>query len=438
MSDYEVDCDIAVVGYGPVGEYLAITLGRLGYRVEVFERWLEPYDLPRAVVFDDEIARLFASYGFLDEVLAITDPVPDFYEWRNRNGDVLLKIDWSQRTQQGYPSANFYTQPDLQRVLDKHARAEDTVRINMGTEVRDIVDRGDHVSFAAVAAKASTSRDDSEPGWAGRNFTARYLIGADGANSATRAATATVFHDLNRVPFDWLILDVKPFDDAREWSPMNWQLCDPARPTTIVSGGPGRRRWEIMRLPGETLEELNTEEAAWRLLEPWGITHKTAELERHAVYRFMASYAEDWRKGHILLTGDAAHLMPPFAGQGLCNGLRDVSNLVWKLNLVMQGKAPDALLETYQEERRDHVCQWIDFSAALGEIICVLDEDEARVRDARMIAGEGDPARVMPSAPPTRFKSGLFIQQQQVAGTLSIHGEVGYRGKQGRLAGRSL
>lgn len=212
---------------------------------------------------------------------------------------------------------------------------------------------------------------------------------------------------------------------------MNWQLCDPSRPTTVVSGGPGRRRWEIMRLPDESLDVLNTAETAWRLLEPWGMTPATAKLERHAVYRFMAGYAEPWRRGRVFLAGDAAHLMPPFAGEGMCNGLRDVANLAWKLDLVLSGRATDGLLDTYQAERLDNVRQWIEYSVALGEVICVLDEEEARARDERMIAGDADPRLVLPAAPPTRLGVGLFVHDQPLAGTQFIQGQVAYHGKTG-------
>ena len=289
----EYDYDVAVVGYGPTGELLAILLGRLGYRVGVFERWFDIYDLPRAVHFDDEVGRIFQAAGLRDEVLAITDPVPDFYEWRNRHGKALLKIDWARAGLQGWPTANFFTQPELQRVLDHKARTVPSAEVFTGWEVRAIENRGDHVVFSA-------HRGQQEPtgAWVAtgevRDVSTRYLVGADGANRAVRQAIGSEFHDLGFVPFDWLILDVVPHDQQRVWSPMNWQLCDPTRPTTIVSGGPRRRRWEFMRLPGETIEELNTEETAWRLLEPWGITRETAVLERHAVYRFMARYAASW------------------------------------------------------------------------------------------------------------------------------------------------
>lgn len=419
----ETDYDVVIVGYGPTGEMSATLLGQLGYRVGVFERWPEVYALPRAVHFDDEIGRILQAAGLREEVLDITDPVPDFYEWRNKDGDALLKIDWAGAGTHGWPTANFFSQPELQRVLDRRAKSLPTVEVHEGWEAGRIEDRGDHVQ---VEVQRGNSGHAGE--WIGaddvRCVTARYLIGADGANSAVREIIGSEFHDLGFLPFDWLILDLIPHDQDQVWSPMNWQLCDPTRPTTIVSGGPGRRRWEFMRLPGEHIDDLNTAATAWRLLEPWGMTPENAKLERHVVYRFMARYAESWREGRVLLAGDAAHLMPPFAGQGMCNGLRDAANLSWKLDLVLAGKVSDDVLDSYQQERLDHVRQWIDFSAALGEVICVLDPEQAAARDARMLEGEADPARVLPAAPPQRLGAGLMVDADPVAGTSFIQGTV--------------
>lgn len=196
--------------------------------------------------------------------------------------------------------------------------------------------------------------------------------------------------------YDWLVVDAI-LDDARVFDPMNLQVCDPARPTTVVSGGPGRRRWEFMRLPEESLDELSEEQRAWELLGPWDLHPGNARLERHAVYTFRARYADRWRAGRVFLAGDAAHLTPPFAGQGMCAGLRDAANLAWKLDLVLTGLAPDALLDTYDEERLPSTRAAIEFAIELGKVICVPDPTEAAARDAAMAAAVGpDPVDVPP------------------------------------------
>ena len=229
--------------------------------------------------------------------------------------------------------------------------------------------------------------------------------------------------------FDWLIVDIIPHE-KRVWEPLNWQLCDPARPTTLVSGGPGRRRWEFMRLPGESIEELNSEKTAWRLLEPWGVTASTATLERHALYRFQARWVDTWRKGRLLLAGDAAHQMPPFAGQGLCSGMRDAANLAWKLDLVLAGKAGEALLDTYPSERIPQVRAVIEFSMALGKVICVPDPDDAAARDARMIAAAKS-VGLSPPLPPPALGPGLFVPGDPLAGQLFLQDRVRHGARTG-------
>ena len=182
-----------------------------------------------------------------------------------------------------------------------------------------------------------------------------------------------------------------PHDQEREWKPFNLQICDPVRPTTVVSGGPGRRRWEFMRLPHETMSGLNNEETAWRLLARWELTPDNAELERHTVYTFQARWADAWRRGRVVIAGDAAHLMPPFAGQGMCSGIRDCANLAWKLDLVLSGRAGDALLDTYTSERSAHIQNAIGMSVELGNVICLTDPAAVAARDEVMLKAEGRP-----------------------------------------------
>jgi hypothetical protein len=207
------------------------------------------------------------------------------------------------------------------------------------------------------------------------------------------------------------------------FEPTNWQLCDPARPTTIVSGGPGRRRWEFMRLPHESIEELNDPATAWKLLEAWDVRPDNAELSRHAVYTFRACTADRWRRGRALLAGDAAHLMPPFAGQGLCSGLRDAQNLAWKLDLVLGGVASEALLDSYGSERAPHARALIDFSVALGRVICISDPREAQARDASMIPA-ARAAGLQSPGPQPRLGTGCLDGASVASGTLFVQGRV--------------
>ncbi|WP_433191852.1 bifunctional 3-(3-hydroxy-phenyl)propionate/3-hydroxycinnamic acid hydroxylase [Nocardia sp. CA-107356] len=376
--------DVAVVGAGPVGLAVARMLGLAGHSVIVLERWPSLYPLPRAVHFDHEIGRVFQAMGLRDEIEAISAPVPDHYEWRNRNGDSLVRIDWSGLGPSGWPVANFFSQPELEQVLGDAVAAMPQVAVRRGREVIRLAAEPDQdVVLTHTGADGATAQTR-----------ARYVIGADGTNSFVREQMSTSMQDLGFY-FDWLIVDTIPQDDL-VWSPQNWQLCDPIRPTTIVSGGPGRRRWEFMRLPGESLDDLNRSDTAWRLMEPWGRTPANTVLERHAVYTFQARWADHWNEGRLFLVGDAAHNMPPFAGQGMCSGIRDAANLSWKLDRVLRGQSDPALLNTYTSERLTHIQHAIAMSVELGKVICVLDEEAAAQRDARMIAGNADPAVVLP------------------------------------------
>jgi hypothetical protein len=153
------------------------------------------------------------------------------------------------------------------------------------------------------------------------------------------------------------------------------------------------------------------------------MTPDTATLERHAVYTFQARWADRWRTGRLLLAGDAAHQMPPFAGQGMCAGVRDAANLAWKLDLVLGGLAPDALLDTYESERVPQVRRVVEFSIELGKVICVPDAAQAAARDAAMIAAVRDRGSTAP-VPTPAIGPGALVDGDRLAGHLFVQGEV--------------
>jgi flavoprotein hydroxylase len=408
--------DVAIVGYGPVGQALAILLGQCGRSVGVFEKQPTAYPLPRAVHFDHEIGRILQAAGVAGALGGLTEPA-DVYEWRNASGDTLLRFGSKRAGLSGWPEANMFAQPELERLLDARARSLPTVDVRRGCEVVGVHPGADAVELEVCDADGARVR-----------VRASYLVGCDGANSFVRPHLGATVTDLGFF-FDWLIVDILPHQ-PRVWEPLNVQVCDPARPTTLVSGGPGRRRWEFMRLPGESIEELNSEATAWRLLAPWGFSAGNAVLERHAVYRFQARWVDTWRRGRMLLAGDAAHQMPPFAGQGMCSGLRDAANLAWKLDLVLAGTASDALLDTYASERVPHVQTAIQFSMELGKVICIADAEEAAQRDRAMIAAAASGQRIAaPPLPP--LGPGLRVEGDPHAGQLFLQGRVSRAGATG-------
>ncbi|WP_234444689.1 bifunctional 3-(3-hydroxy-phenyl)propionate/3-hydroxycinnamic acid hydroxylase [Streptomyces sp. NRRL F-525] len=368
-----VDADVIVVGNGPVGAALGVLLAQRGRRVTVLERRRRPYTLPRATSFDGETARLLAGCGTGAGLGRITEPA-GAYQWRTAADEILLDIAFRTEGPYGWPDANTMHQPALEELLAARAAELPGVTVVRGREVVGIEERDDRVAVTA----------EDEDG-AARTYTARWVVGCDGANSFVRHHLDVPVTDLG-FSYEWLLCDVR-LREPRVFVPTNLQICDPARPTTLVGSGPGHRRWEFMRLPGERAAELNREETAWRLLAPYGVTPDTATLLRSTTYIFQARWAERWRAGRVLLAGDAAHLMPPFAGQGMCSGIRDVVNLAWKLDLVLGGLAPESLLDTYTEERRAQVHESILSSVQLGRVICVTDPMAAAERDATILAG---------------------------------------------------
>jgi 2-polyprenyl-6-methoxyphenol hydroxylase-like FAD-dependent oxidoreductase len=416
------DYDIAIVGYGPVGQTMAILLGRRGWRVGVFERWPELYPRPRAVHYDDEGARIFQRLGIAEELSAITEPAAT-YEWQNAGGQTLLMLDRTGSGRSGWPAATMFTQPALERLLDRTAKDVPTVEVHQGFEVADIDDSGSEVRLAVWHGRERDGR--FEPSGEEIEVSARYVIGCDGANSVVRARMGTPVEDLG-FAYDWLIADTIPHDPAL-LAGVNLQRCDPRRPTTLVSGGPGRRRWEWMLVGDESRAQVENEEFVWRMLAESGVGPEQVKLERFTVYTFRARWAERWREGRMLLAGDAAHQMPPFAGQGLCSGIRDAVALDWHLDLVLRQTAPEETLDAYTSERRGQLQHAIAVSVELGKVICIADEAEAAARDEVLLSAAADPSAppVEPPAPNLgpgihdgEGAAGSLFPQGRVAGTL--------------------
>lgn len=421
--------DVAIVGAGPVGLVLGILLAQRGRSVVILEQWPSPYVLPRAVHFDHEVGRILQSCGIGDEVRAVSEPA-EIYEWQNAERTTLLRFGRIGVAASGWPFSSMFCQPDLERVLEARAASFPTLTIQRGVRVRtltdpsggaDLSDGSDGpVELGCVPIEIDTDHRLVEGAGGETAVRARYVVGCDGANSTIRNLLGVDVDDRGFF-YDWLIVDLV-LDEPRVFDPINLQICDPMRPTTAVSGGPGRRRWEFMRLPDERIEDLNREDRAWELLAPWDVHPGNARLERHAVYTFQARSARDWQVGRVLLAGDAAHQMPPFAGQGMCSGIRDAANLAWKLDLVLDGLADASLLATYDEERRPSAQAAIDFSIALGKVICVPDPAEAAARDEAMASSQDGSVGEVPGLP--GIGSGIIRPGSALAGDVAPQGRV--------------
>jgi len=397
--------DVIIVGAGPTGAMLAALLGQAGIKTLLTDRSSEIYPLPRAAHIDHETVRIFQQVGIADEVMSTSRPAEQ-YDFLTADRQVLMRF-LTRGSPSGWPAANMIHQPSVEAALRKRIAALSSVEFRMSFALLDLATMADGV----IARFETPNGEQAVHG--------RYLIGADGASSRIRTLIGASVQDLQ---FDepWLVIDTLVQDPSR-LPGVNLQICDPARPTTCVMMGAGRHRWEFMLRPDETSEQALDETFIAALLSPWNVDGAVT-LERKAVYRFHALITDSWRVGPVFLAGDAAHQMPPFAGQGMCAGLRDAANLAWKLAEVINGKAMDALLDTYEIERRPHVKAIIDLALMMGRTVCILDPKAAAARDAAMlaqrasagpdVAGEGFkfPPLAGPAIFPSPAAGDLFIQ----------------------------
>lgn len=382
--------DVAIVGCGPVGALAANLCGKAGLRTLVIERERDPHPLPRAVHLDHEMMRLFQAAGVIDRV------APDM---RDTDGHLHVGADGAvirylgtagQARPFGWSNDYFFYQPELEAHLRDALAAYPQVELKLGTSFVGLIQRKDGVTLSLKQGEGRLE------------VSARWVIACDGARSPVRKALGIPLDDLG-FEEPWLVVDaevdgpvrfpdiagVPPGADLHRLSVM---MCDPRRPATVVPGRGNHRRWEFMLLPGESDEEMAVPERAAELVAPW-LADTPHRIIRAVTYRFHGLIATQWRKGRVFLAGDAAHQTPPFFGQGMCHGLRDVANLVWKLDLVERGVAGAALLDTYQPERDPHVRAVIAAAVEAGRYICMLDPARAAARDAELRRRDPNAAR---------------------------------------------
>ena len=414
--------DVIVVGSGPVGLTAAALTDQLGLRTAIVERHRDLYALPRAGHVDHEIVRLFQSLGVADVMLEDSYPTTE-YVWVNAEGETILEFDWGAKGISGFNSDYMQFQPVFENALADRIKASEGVSLFLGWEVQDLRDHhGDAVEVvlartAAVPGHARPVATDETQAIRGR-----YVIAADGANSGIRSKLGIEREDFG-FNEKWLVVDARKkreitfdFDCG--------QICDPKRPVTVLPLGKRHRRWEWAMLPGESPAELEQPEMAWKLLAERNITPGQVEIVRQLVYTFEARHARAWKRGRILLAGDAAHTMPPFMGQGMCSGLRDAKNLAWKVDLVLRGVADPGLLDSYELERSPHTKDWTLISLEAGKIPCTLDPEEARRRDELFRSGWKPPMPNFPKLVDGVLSRGSDGTAAPLAGTLGLQARV--------------
>ncbi|WP_020654727.1 bifunctional 3-(3-hydroxy-phenyl)propionate/3-hydroxycinnamic acid hydroxylase [Massilia niastensis] len=396
--------DVVVVGFGPSGAVAAALLGQAGVRTLVVDRSDEVYPKPRAIALDHEIMRVFQNLGLQDAVAPFCEPFTPS-EYYGVDGQLIKRLATVEPPYPlGHTPSMVFTQPPVERALREHVQAHPLVDVVLGQRFTGLeqTDREVAVRFEGADGRQASVQ-------------ARYVIGCDGASSSVREAVGIELEDLQ---FDepWLVVDVQVNEQGLAKLPRtSVQYCEPERPCTYVIGPGNHRRWEISLLPGEDPAYMATEEGAWSVLRRW-IGPEDASLWRQASYRFHALVARDWRKGRVFIAGDAAHQQPPFLGQGMCQGVRDVANLAWKLHAVLTGAARDAVLDTYAEERREHVRRLTTRIKEIGAVICERDVAAARSRDAGLIAAAGGTIRTVPRQDIIPPLSGGLLDEDRSSG----------------------
>ncbi len=387
--------DIAIIGFGPVGACFAGLVAKSGLKVAVIEKDKEVFPLPRAAHVDHTGLRTVQEMGCLNEVLVdvVRNKRLDIV---NADQEVLVRTPADQESVSGLPTSIYFYQPDFDRALRKQAASHDNVTVYLGSEMARIRNHQDHVDIDLKDGDGTAS-----------TIQAKWVVGCDGAWSPVREALGIKLESLN---FDeqWLVVDVvldSPQDNP--WSDHAVEVCDPSRPylSTPICGN--RHRFEVMLLPGETAENIDKEALVRERLSAW-FPEGGYKIERAAVYTFHGVVAENWRKGRTFIAGDAAHQTPPFLGQGMVVGFRDASNLAWKLVSVLKGAHPEALLDSYEGERKPHAIKVIEAAIRIGKVICVLDPEKAKERDKLFLANDPTTHKSLVFKNPP-FKQGTYV-----------------------------
>ncbi len=392
-------CDVVIIGGGPVGCLLSVLLSDMGVTNAVIERDKEPYQLPRAIVMDDEIQRLLHDHGMGSWLEAHTSRL-EAADFVDGNSEHILGAAIPPIGLQGLPPVVVHYQPELDAMLRAQAEARGA-RVHWGCMATSLSDEGSHTVVTL---------DD------GTTYESRWVVGCDGASSWTRKQVGLALEDLE---FDqpWLVVDIELHDDAKVDLPVGVrQYCDAQRPATYVKGHRRFRRWEFQIQEHEDAQQLNTEKGLWSLLSPW-VTPTDARIVRSAIYRFHAVVAPQMHKGNVFLAGDSAHQMPPFLGQGLNSGMRDAANLAWKFSFTRRGLTSEKILRTYTTERVPHVRSVVAHAADVGRLI-----DQLSGRVSHGINADSGYGGARPAA---HIESGLvYGNDERVGHQFWFHPEV--------------
>src|SRR5690554_4106622 len=364
MNTTNYTTEVAILGAGPVGLTIANYLSKQGIQVMVVEQLDRLIDYPRAIGIDDESLRTIQSLGLVDQVLPHTTP-NHAMRFLTPKGRCFADIQPLTR-EFGFSRRNAFIQPQVDQVLLNGLTQYEQTQVLFSRELTEF-----RQDASGVTLKLHTREGQQEV------IQAQYLIACDGGNSLVRRRLNIAF-DGKTAPNQWIVIDI---DNDPLATPHIYLCCDPVRPYVSAALPHGIRRFEFMVMPGETQEELSKPENIAKLLSKVLPTTDGIEVIRQRVYTHNARIAEKFRVDRILLAGDAAHIMPVWQGQGYNSGMRDAFNLAWKMALVIQGKAGEELLDTYEVERRDHAKAMIDLSVLAGHVLAPPKRWQGMLRD---------------------------------------------------------
>jgi 3-(3-hydroxy-phenyl)propionate hydroxylase len=406
---------VVIVGAGPTGVTAATLLADYGISCMVLDRWDSVYPQPRAVHLDDEINRLVARLGVAEEFAAISRPALGL---RLLDQDLGVLAEFHRdpaKSIHGFPQANMFDQPEFEALLRDNLKKRTGAALRGNAEVTDITQHDP--GHVRVTFTDRLTGDENI-------VDAAYVLGCDGANSIVRSSIGAAMEDL-RFEQRWLVADVITDAELNQWDGVH-QVCNPVRAATYMRIGPNRYRWEFRLLPSETADDYGTLEALRDLIAPWvnDLADDQLELVRVTEYTFRAQIADRWRDRNVFLLGDAAHLTPPFIGQGMGAGLRDAANLAWKLAGVVSGDLSPSLLDSYEQERKPHARTMIGLALVIGWAMTAGGRVGNAIRRTiaprlHLIPGMRD--KILDGRTPALSRSVLVIKTRkptQLAGTL--------------------
>lgn len=348
---------VIIIGAGPTGITAATLFGQFGIPALVLDRHETAYPLPRAVHADDEIYRILARLGIGDEFAAHRRAAQGL-RLLDKDFRVLTELKRStEPSANGYPQMNMFDQPELEAMMRTNLKRYPHVTLRGEVEVTSVTQNKHgrvRVSFLDRVRGGEQSVE------------AQYVLGCDGANSTVRASIGSHMYGL---PFqqEWVVIDVDTEAELNQWEGCH-QLCSLERAGTYMRVGQTRYRWEFRLLEGESAADYQTLEHIEPLIKPWLGDASTDQLSlvRVTAYTFRAQVASRWRERNVFVLGDAAHLTPPFVGQGMAAGLRDALNLTWKIAGVLGNSLPESVLDTYEQERKAHAAAMILMAVSVG------------------------------------------------------------------------